>query len=224
MRSTGRVARSMRSLSLQTLVLLSLAGGALAQQAPPPTTLEGRVTTLRADVDELKKLTVEIPTLQKTVNDISAQLAALKQEVDPFRRVNETEVDERARLDQLDARLTVLGQQVSGVRAELQARSAPEASAPFGSATYKDGFLLSTEDGAFAIRLKGYMQLRYILRTAESDAAEVDESSFILRRARTVFDGNVYSPKLGYKFMADFGQGNIRLLDYYLEGKVHDRL
>jgi hypothetical protein len=229
----------MRALSLHTLVILSLARGALAQQAPAPAPpppppqpapkkaatlpeLDGRVTRLSADVEELKKLTVELPTLQRTVNDISAQLTALKQEVETFRKVNQAEMDERARLDQLDRRITVLSQQVSGMRSELQAQGAPEASSPFGAATYKEGFLLATQDGAFSLRIKSYLQLRYLLRTAESDAGDVEESSIFLRRARLIFDGTAWSPRLGYKLMADFGQGNVRLLDFTIEGKLHD--
>jgi hypothetical protein len=223
----------MRSLCQSLLFLSVFCGLARAQQpqqpaAPKPKAasegVEARLTRLTTEVEELKKLTVELPTLQRTLNDVSAQLATLRQEVDTFRRITQTEIDERARLDGIEARIKLLSEQVGSVRATLQAESAPESSAPFGNATYKDGFLLATEDGAYSLRLKGYLQLRQLLRLAESSADDVKESSFLLRRARMVWDGTAYSPRLGYKLMVDLAQGNVRLLDYYLEGRVHERV
>ena len=234
----------MRSLSVLAFSLL-IAGSAFAQQKPSPTPpappppapappapaprakaatlgeLDGRVAKLGADVDELKRLTVEFPSLQQTVNSLAAQVTAMKQDVETFRRVNQAKGDEIARLDQLDARVAELTQQVASVRAEVQAQGAPENGAPFGGATYREGFVLATDNGAYALRLTGYVQPRYTLRLPEGNASDVEESGFNIHQARLGVDGHVFSPRLEYRFLTELASANVQLLDAFVQGELH---
>lgn len=63
---------------------------------------------------------------------------------------------------------------------------------------YDGGFFIKSRDGKFSLQANGLLQPRYVFYHPE-DAD--DRHSFILRNAKLIFSGTVYSPKLGYAFV-----------------------
>ncbi|PWT92950.1 MAG: porin [Acidobacteria bacterium] len=79
----------------------------------------------------------------------------------------------------------------------------------------KGGFLLTSPDGDFLLRIRGYVQ-------ADGRFFFGDEtpsiSTFALRRVRPVFEGTVYK-YFDFKVMPDFGEGKVVLQDAYLDAR-----
>jgi hypothetical protein len=188
-----------------------------------------RLDRIEAALAELQKDSAGLPELQKTVGDLAAEVAALRQDVDKLDHANAGQADLVTRLDALDARVARLGEQASATRADLDARTGPEASstaggASFASGAWDDGFHL-VDGPRYSLRVTGYLQLRYTLRTDEAAGRdesfpELRESGFALRRARLGLDGHVHSPRLTYRLMAEYAGASVRLLDYYIEGQL----
>lgn len=79
---------------------------------------------------------------------------------------------------------------------------------------YKEGFYLETLDKKFKLRMQGMLQSRY--EFLDRDEGKEDTSSFLLRRARLIWDGYTFSPNINYKLQAGFDRGvAFQLLDYY---------
>jgi phosphate-selective porin OprO/OprP len=85
----------------------------------------------------------------------------------------------------------------------------------------KDGFALESADGAFRFRLRGYLQ--FDGRAYFDDDARPANDTFVVRRARPVFEGTVYKI-FDFKFMPDFGGGQSMLYDGYVEARFSNRL
>lgn len=70
------------------------------------------------------------------------------------------------------------------------------------NARYQNGFMLSTEDGRFSLRLTAALQMRYTYLAYDDRIQGNDEdfSSFFVRRARLWWDGHVYDPDITYSF------------------------
>lgn len=79
----------------------------------------------------------------------------------------------------------------------------------------KGGFLLTSPDGDFVIRIRGYVQAdsRFFLQDQPS---AID--TFTLRRVRPVFEGTVYKI-FDFKIMPDLGGGITVLQDAYLDAR-----
>jgi phosphate-selective porin OprO/OprP len=84
----------------------------------------------------------------------------------------------------------------------------------FITANAKDGFTLQSGDGAFVLKLRGYLQAD--ARLFSHDPPGNDGTEFLLRRVRPIFEGTLYRC---YKFriMPDFGGGSTVLQDAYAE-------
>ncbi|HHT9125062.1 MAG TPA: porin [Candidatus Brocadiia bacterium] len=79
---------------------------------------------------------------------------------------------------------------------------------------YKKGFYLETLDEKFKLRFQGGLQFRY--EFLDRNEGEEDTSSFLIRRARMILEGNAFSPNIKYKLQAGFDKGtDFNLLDYY---------
>jgi phosphate-selective porin OprO and OprP len=79
----------------------------------------------------------------------------------------------------------------------------------------KGGFLLTSPDGDFQFRVRGYLQLdgRFFF---DQNTSVID--TFVLRRVRPIFEGTVYK-YFDFKIMPDFGNGVTVLQDAYLDAK-----
>jgi phosphate-selective porin OprO/OprP len=79
----------------------------------------------------------------------------------------------------------------------------------------KGGFLLTSPDGDFVLRIRGYMQADGRFFFDQSSSA-ID--TFVLRRVRPIFEGTVYK-YFDFRIMPDFGLGVTVLQDAYLDAK-----
>lgn len=81
----------------------------------------------------------------------------------------------------------------------------------------KGGFLLTSPDGDFQLRIRGYVQSDGRFFFDQSSSA-ID--TFVLRRVRPIFEGTVYK-YFDFRIMPDFGQGVTVLQDAYLDAKFN---
>jgi phosphate-selective porin OprO/OprP len=125
--------------------------------------------------------------------------------------------DEPPTAAEVDQRLRVLERNL-----ELAAeKEAQDAKAKPVVVAGKDGFALRSADGAFQFRLRGYLQ--FDGRAYFDDDARPVSDTFVVRRARPVFEGTVYKI-FDFKFMPDFGGGQSVLYDGYVEARFSNRL
>ncbi len=78
----------------------------------------------------------------------------------------------------------------------------------------KDGFTLKSGDGAYKLKVTGYMHIdgRYFLDTRPAGAV----STMSLRRVRPSVEGTV-TGRYSFRLMPDFGNGQVVLYDAYLD-------
>jgi phosphate-selective porin OprO/OprP len=81
----------------------------------------------------------------------------------------------------------------------------------------RDGLAISSADNAFGVRLRGYVQAdgRFF---GASGAVPPGASTFVLRRARVIFDATAYR-YFGLRISPDLGGGQITLQDAYVEAR-----
>lgn len=105
---------------------------------------------------------------------------------------------------------------------ELQAEKEAEAAktTPVVSVG-KEGFSLRSADGAFALKLRGYLQLDG--RFYADDAARRAVDTFVVRRARPIVEGTLWRI-FDFRIMPDFGGGTSALFDGYVEGRFNKYL
>jgi phosphate-selective porin OprO/OprP len=80
----------------------------------------------------------------------------------------------------------------------------------------KDGFNFKSPDGAFQVKLRGYVQLDG--RFFQSDDQRPATDTFLLRRVRPILEGTVYKI-FDFRIMPDFGQGTSTLFDAYVDAR-----
>jgi phosphate-selective porin OprO/OprP len=96
--------------------------------------------------------------------------------------------------------------------AEADAEKAKTAATVTASA--KDGFSIKSNDGAFALKLRGYVQLDGRFFTGDEGDRAVD--TLTIRRARPILEGTLYK-RFAFRLMADFGSGATLLQDAYVD-------
>jgi phosphate-selective porin OprO/OprP len=116
------------------------------------------------------------------------------------------------RLQELDQQVRILQRQ-DELRQEAEAERAK--SAPSVTAG-KDGFSLKSADGAWQLKLRGYLQLDGRFYRADEQRPATD--TFVLRRVRPIFEGTVFKI-FDFRVMPDFGLGTTVLQEAYLEGR-----
>ena len=79
----------------------------------------------------------------------------------------------------------------------------------------KNGFVLSSPDGSFQLRLRGYVQAdgRFFF---DEKFQSID--TFLLKRVRPIFEGTLHK-YFEFRIMPDFGNGQTTLQDAYLDAK-----
>src|SRR5439155_13346768 len=87
---------------------------------------------------------------------------------------------------------------------------------PLSITAGKGGFSLTSPDGDFILRFRGYVQEdgRFFLGDKPSGAVD----TFLLRRARPMFEGTLYK-YFDFRIMPDFGNGLTVIQDAYLDAK-----
>lgn len=114
--------------------------------------------------------------------------------------------------EELDQRVRILERklELEAERNEALAKSQGQAVAT------KDGFEVKSADGAFRLKLRGYLQVdgRFFLDDEELPATD----SWVIRRARPVVEGTLFK-FVDFKIMPDFGGGTSVLFDAYLEAR-----
>jgi len=78
---------------------------------------------------------------------------------------------------------------------------------------WDDGFFLRSADKRFALRITGQLQADYRWYADAADLA--DTSGFVLRRARFGLEATLFQ-YYEFRFLPDFGQGQTRIQDGYL--------
>lgn len=118
-------------------------------------------------------------------------------------------------LEQLDQKVKILERklEIADESAAAKAKESPTVTAG------KDGFSLSAPDKAFQLKLRGYLQAdaRFYL----DDSAQAAADTFVMRRARAIFEGTL-SKQFEFRLAPDFGGGKAEIQDGYLDYKPAD--
>lgn len=133
------------------------------------------------------------PLINESSN--SQMLTHLEAEHDDFEALKSLLEEQQKQLDYLSERV---------------ARGEPDTNIRYGG----DGFEFETDDGKFSLAIKNRLQLRYAT-PFDSDPrllSDLDrnESSFMVRRARTRFRGHAYQPWLEYYLQYDWADPILR--------------
>jgi phosphate-selective porin OprO and OprP len=114
-------------------------------------------------------------------------------------------------IEALQQQLSILQRQAE-IAAEAEAEKAKTGAAV--SASANDGFALQSDDGSFALELRGYVQVDGRWYANDSGTRSID--TVILRRVRPILEGTVHK-RFGFRVMPDFGSGATLLQDAYVE-------
>jgi hypothetical protein len=119
------------------------------------------------------------------------------------------------RLDVLERKVTILGEEASATRNELEARTGPESQAGAGEGTV----LLAGPKGE--LRVAVFAQLRYALELAEKapdgSGPELLTQGFAVRRARATLAGWAWDPRVTYQLQLEYAGNAARATDAYME-------
>jgi phosphate-selective porin OprO and OprP len=116
------------------------------------------------------------------------------------------------KLEELDQKIRVLDRKI-----ELDKEAAAEKEKTTGGVTAdKTGFSIRSADGAYRLRVGGYLQFDSRFFLDEKQRSTVD--TFTLRRVRPILEGTV-AKIFDFRIMTDFGGGQTVLQDAYLEGR-----
>ncbi len=152
---------------------------------------------------KVEKAAGEAATTAKALQDLEAEVAALKQEMAELRAGGQALKEMRERLEALNKRLARLDTKLDQYRHEVE-RAQP-------TAGFKDGFFLRSPNNMFLLQIRGFIQGGYEGHyhsesvTAGSETVGENTSTFVLRRARLEFGGHAISKILKYRLAFDFG-------------------
>jgi len=189
--------------------------------------LRAEVAKLTKQVAELSKATVSVPTLTQTVQTLSVRIISLSNSLETLSRQQKTIPDAVALLDKLRLRSRAIQQELALLRTKVagleQTNMSPPAAGEStgGGASYSDGFVLSTADKRYRLRLSGFVQGRFAaVFNGELDAT--DSSGFSLARARAIVAAKIGAKVSVYTDLEL--QASPVLLDYYFDYKLTDTL
>jgi phosphate-selective porin OprO/OprP len=131
----------------------------------------------------------------------------------------------RAQVPAADIRAQLLGQPDEQFSPEpIAAQAGPNVAPPYSTPRtdvkeagvltgWDDGFYLRSADKRFSLRITGQLQADYRWYADAADLA--DTSGFVLRRARFGLEATLFQ-YYEFRFLPDFGQGQTRIQDGYL--------
>lgn len=202
--------RALSRVGQGALIGLSLAGVAAAEEPRDP---EGYKQELLAIE---KRLDAKLKALDEKLNRLEALESALSESVDSPEKIASAPDKDGA-----------IAQAPEHQLPEDIEPKAPDPSAS-GVSYGKNGFEFKTDDGKFALAIQNRIQVRYA-NPFDSDPRSLsdldrEQSTFMIRRARTKLKGHAYWPWLKYYLQYDWSQPVLRdlnlTLDKYQWGKL----
>ena len=120
-------------------------------------------------------------------------------------------------LDALETQIEQLDQQIGIVSRQLeiereQAGERAKTTPVVGAG--REGFAMRSADGAFQLRLRGYIQSDGRFYADDHEAQGAD--TFLLRRVRPILEGTLFK-NVDFRLMPDFGGGTTVLQDAYID-------
>jgi Phosphate-selective porin O and P len=189
--------------------------------------LKVQVAAIRKDLDQLRPAAAQAQTLSGSVQEISLRLTALEQQIERVGRQSAAGPDVVGSIDRLAATAAALERDVEALRTEVAGIEQP-AAGPGGAGgsaglEYRRGFEWTTADGAYSIKIGGFVQPRYEIALAEG-AESVSRSTFRIRRGRLVLGGHVSSEALTYKVQVETTMPDAPALDYFIDYELSPML
>lgn len=121
------------------------------------------------------------------------------------------------KVEELDQKIRVMER-----RDEIDKEAAAEkAKTSTGVTSGRDGFSLRSADGAYQLKIRGYVQ--FDGRFFQEDDERPVSDTFLLRRVRPIFEGTVFKI-FDFRFMPDFGGGQTVLQDAYLDARFSPKI
>jgi phosphate-selective porin OprO/OprP len=116
-------------------------------------------------------------------------------------------------IEQLDQKVKILERKLEIADEEAQ-KKAKESTIVKAD---KDGFSIAAPDKSYQLKLRGYVQAdgRFFVDDSEETATD----TFLIRRARLIFDGTV-GKRVEYRIAPDFGNGQSQLQDGWIDYKA----
>ena len=152
---------------------------------------------------KLDKAVGEAATAAKAVQELEAEVAALKQEVAGLRAGGQAFKEMRTKVESITARLGQLDKQLEQMKKDAQGAQL--------NAGFKDGFFLRAPSNLFLLNLRGFIQGAYLGQLYSEELTHAGGtigetvSTFMLRRARLELQGHVISKTMKYRLALDLG-------------------
>ncbi|MBE0437555.1 MAG: hypothetical protein IBX56_17350, partial [Methylomicrobium sp.] len=168
---------------------------------------------LAAEPKDPERYMQELLAVEKRLD---AKLQVLDEKL---KRLEQLEAAQAATASQPEHALPKKDEQTALAQAEAEAKSdepkpKTQSSLPSGVSYGKNGFEFKTDDGKFALAIQNRIQARYA-NPFDSDPRSIgdlerDQSSFMIRRARTKLRGHAYWSWLKYYLQYDWSQPVLR--------------
>ncbi len=209
-----------RTIWIIGLLLGAISGhpGNAAAQAPAPD-VQQRVEALEARIRELEQqlasargvpgstpAPVALPTVASLAPVLAMAAVTNSSPAAPLPTL-ETLASE---IDQLDQRIRIVGRQLELDREQATERAKTTPAVVAG----REGFTLRSADGAFQLRLRGYVQSDG--RFYAADDGEQGTDTFVLRRVRPIIEGTLFK-NFDVRLTPDFGGGTTVLQDAFVD-------
>ena len=171
---------------------------------------------LAAEPKDPERYMQELLAVEKRLD---AKLQALDEKL---KRLEQLEAAQAATASPTEHTLPKKNEETALTQAEAEAKfdepkPKTQSSLPSGVSYGKNGFEFKTDDGKFALSIQNRIQARYA-NPFDSDPRSIDDlerdqSTFMIRRARTKLRGHAYWPWLKYYLQYDWSQPVLRDLN-----------
>ena len=141
--------------------------------------------------------------LAERIDKLEQEIAALKQLLEAQQTAQQQAVQAQ------DAKLVAAQQEQERKERQAEKAAARQAKVDMG----KDGFKVTSAVGNYSLRVRGYAQTD--TRTFLNDDNALGLDTFLLRRARPIFEGT--AGNFGFRLMPDFAGTSTALFDAYAE-------
>ena len=187
-----------------------------AQARRSPADLRAELAAVKKELEELRAMAVQAPTLAQSVQELTTRVTALEGELGRLRRQQAAGPEVVESLDRLTLRVDAAGRDVERLRTQLAGIEQPEVAPGPGEAGWDGAFEWIDGTGDYSLRLGGFVQPRVQVLLPQ-DADSITQATFLLRRARLVGGGHLGSDALTYRFHLQAETGDASALDYVLD-------